>query len=207
MSERMRPRDLRNCLGRFATGVTVVTFRSGDHYHGTTVNSFTAVSLDPPLVLVSLDRRSVSSRYVQALPFVVNMLTAKQRDLALHFAGHFAGRGQEELAIDWEDTRPAPRLAGCLAYVSCTPWRSYPGGDHLLHLGEVIDVERHEGDPLLFYQGKFRRVGESFDMPWIESLDSISSAGWLGDQPDTPLVGQSVLSGRRRRPRGPHRTD
>lgn len=82
------PRELRQCLGHFTTGVTVITCNGEDgEPHGATVNAFTAVSLDPPLVLVSLDRRSRLCGLIDSRPFTVNVLESHQKDLALHFAG------------------------------------------------------------------------------------------------------------------------
>lgn len=149
----MDTRELRNCLGRFATGVTIITSRREDgEPHGITVNAFTSVSLDPPLVLVSLDRKTRACRYLEGAPFVVNILRADQDDLAWHFAG----RPKEGLELEWvagEDGRP-PRLADSLAWIECSPWRSYDGGDHVLYLGRVEKFRYTEGKPLIFYGGQ-----------------------------------------------------
>jgi flavin reductase (DIM6/NTAB) family NADH-FMN oxidoreductase RutF len=164
------PRTLRNCLGHFATGVTVITCADDDgEPHGATVNAFTAVSLDPPLVLVSLDRDTKSCRYLEDRPFTVNVLREKQDDLALHFAGR-----PREKPIPWEETGDglAPRIGGSLASVACTPWRGYDGGDHRLYLGEVREFDFQGGEPLVFYLGKFRHLGSAFEtVPWLESGD------------------------------------
>lgn len=168
--------ELRNCLGHFATGVTVVTCTAGGRPHGATVNSFTTVSLNPPLVLVALARRSRACRYLDNAPFTVNVLRRQQDDLARHFAGDpMAG------PVEW--VAGTERLAGTLAYLSCTPWRSYDGGDHVLFLGEVTGFEHFGGEPLVFFCGAFRPLGEAFEagleeLPWLGSLDS-PDAGWL----------------------------
>jgi flavin reductase (DIM6/NTAB) family NADH-FMN oxidoreductase RutF len=169
------PRELRNCLGHFATGVTVITCDVAGRPHGATVNSFTAVSLDPALVLVSLDRRTKACRHLDGNPFTVNVLREQQDDIALHFAGK---PSQEPL--EWRrDPGLAPRLSGSLAYIACTPWRTYDGGDHQLFLGEVEEFEFFGGDPLLFYLGKFRQLGPAFEaVPWLGSMDS-PDAGWF----------------------------
>ena len=81
-------RELRHAFGTFATGVTVVTTRTDDGVpHGATVSAFTAVSLDPPLVQVTLTRASRGARYLEAAPFAINILSVEQKDVALHFAG------------------------------------------------------------------------------------------------------------------------
>ena len=173
-------RDLRNCLGHFATGVTVVTCYTEDgHLHGATVNAFTAVSLDPPLVLVSVNRDSRMSGFLEGTPFVVNVLHLDQRDLALHFAGRPCVDD-----VPWENdaSRGAPRLLGCLASISCTPWRSYDGGDHVLFLGEVQEFERTAGAPLLFHTGEFHGLyREPEPLPWDGSGDAPAAVAWIAE--------------------------
>ena len=149
-------RAFRHCLGHFATGVTVVTCQSGQVKHGVTVNSFTSVSLDPPLVLVSIDRRAKACQLLKDNAFVINVLQKKQWNLAMHFAG----RPNDSLSIKWEEGTNGPRLAGSHAYIECRPWRAYDGGDHVLYLGEVTRFQANNGDPLLFYQGKFHDLSK-----------------------------------------------
>jgi flavin reductase (DIM6/NTAB) family NADH-FMN oxidoreductase RutF len=173
-------RQLLNCLGHFATGVTVVTCARDELAHGATVNAFAAVSLDPPLVLVSLDRDTKACRVLEGNPFTVNMLRDEQEDLALHFAGRAAAR-----LVRWapRNGNLAPRLANVLAYLACTPWRSYDGGDHTLFLGRVEEFAYFGGEPLLFFRGRFARRTQEFEVPpWIGSLDSLEN-GWLVMEP------------------------
>ena len=159
---------LRRCLGHFATGVTVVTTRRGAAVHGATVNAFTAVSLEPPLVLVSLDRRSTACAYLENAWFCVNVLSADQEDLAQHFAGRPVGLEE----VSWVDPEGVPRLAGTLAHLVCSPWASYDGGDHVLHVGEVQEFDVSRGRPLIFYQGDLRELGDTLDQAaWMGSLD------------------------------------
>ncbi|MER6992094.1 flavin reductase family protein [Saccharopolyspora hirsuta] len=170
------PRELRNCLGHFTTGVTVVTCDVDGSPHGATVNAFSAVSLDPPLVLVSLDRRSKAARYLDGRPFTVNVLRSQQDALALHFAG----RPMPD-AVPWaEPAHGSPRLADCLAHLSCRPWASYDGGDHVLHLGHVEELTYGGGAPLVFFRGQFRHLGPAFEAaPWLESGDCPGSLSRL----------------------------
>ncbi|WP_031025931.1 MULTISPECIES: flavin reductase family protein [unclassified Streptomyces] len=148
------PRELRRTMGHFATGVTVVTCRRGARLHGATVNSFTSVSLDPPLALVALDRRTRAAALLDDGPFVVNLLGEHQQDLALHFAG-----GSPADSVPWVDgDGDRPRLAGTLGYLVCRPWRTYDGGDHTLHVGRVEEFAAGGGRPLLFYRGVFPRL-------------------------------------------------
>jgi flavin reductase (DIM6/NTAB) family NADH-FMN oxidoreductase RutF len=142
------------------------------------VNAFTSVSLDPPLVLVSIDRRTKGCDLLSEAPFAVNVLHEGQRDVALHFAG----RPQASLSLEWEEGKLAPRLVGCLAYLECEPWQAYDGGDHVLFLGQVHSLEHREGNPLVFYTGRFHELGRAYDLPWLESLDC-PTAGWLGQLP------------------------
>jgi flavin reductase (DIM6/NTAB) family NADH-FMN oxidoreductase RutF len=148
----------------------VITCDADGEPHGATVNSFTAVSLDPPLVLVSLDRRSRSCKYLDGKPFTINVLREPQDDLALHFAGKPMSEPP-----DWEQPNPdlAPRLSGSLATIACAPWRSYDGGDLVIFLGVVKEFEFTGGDPLVFYLGAFRHLGPAFEaVPWLGSGDS-----------------------------------
>jgi flavin reductase (DIM6/NTAB) family NADH-FMN oxidoreductase RutF len=145
---------LRSCLGRFATGVAVVRFDSDHARHGITVNSFTSVSLDPPLVLVSVDRCARSHDLLHERAFTVNVLGAEQEALARRFAG---GADIEPV---WVEGDHAPRLAGVLAHLECTPWRAYDGGDHTLFLGEIVGFDFRDGDALAYHTSRFTTVAE-----------------------------------------------
>jgi len=153
----------RACLGNFATGVTIITCLAEGELHGATVSSFTSVSLEPPLVLACLGKQAKAARLLHDAPFTVNILSTAQHPLALHFSG----RQQPSLDLEFEDGVIAPRLRGCVAYVSCTPWNTYDAGDHDLILGEVVDIEMPSGhgldQPLLFYRGGFWHLGSSHD--------------------------------------------
>jgi flavin reductase (DIM6/NTAB) family NADH-FMN oxidoreductase RutF len=149
---------LRGCLGRFATGVAVVSFTEPDGgRRAVTVNSFTSVSLDPPLILVALQRTVPSHDLLRGRGFTVNVLGAEQRELALHFAG----KPQRSLSPSWTRGEHAPRLAGSLCYFECTPWAEYDGGDHTLFLGEVQRFDYRDGDALGFVNGQFTVIPQS----------------------------------------------
>ncbi|TCP28998.1 flavin reductase (DIM6/NTAB) family NADH-FMN oxidoreductase RutF [Scopulibacillus darangshiensis] len=151
----MDVRELRNCFGQFATGVTVVTFFGDDGQRcGITVNSFTSVSLDPPLVLVSIDRKTNAYHALKERAFVINILSKSQKSLAWQFAG----RKQPGLTIDWENTSIGPKLKGALATIECEPWEEYDGGDHVLYVGKVQNFSYNQGEGLMFFQGKFLRT-------------------------------------------------
>ncbi|WP_238544649.1 flavin reductase family protein, partial [Geomicrobium sp. JCM 19037] len=118
---------------------------------GITVNSFTSVSLDPPLILVSIDKGTKAIQALENTPFIVNILSTGQEAIAWQFAG----KQQQGLQIDWSQTDIGPKLEGSLATLECTPWESFDAGDHVLYLGKVENYEYTDGDGLMFYQGKF----------------------------------------------------
>lgn len=148
--------SLRSCLGRFATGVAVVTFRSDDGPRGITVNSFTSVSMSPPLVLVSVARAARSHDALRGRPFCVNVLGAEQEPVARLFAGSAA----DAATAVWHDGAIAPRLAGVLAHLECQPWRDYDGGDHTLFLGEVAGFDYRDGDALGYHSSRFTSIAD-----------------------------------------------
>ena len=150
-----RAHHFRGSLGRFATGVAIVTFDGATKRHGITVNSFTSVSMDPPLVLVSIARTAKAHNELAGRPFTVNILGAEQRQLAMHFAGR---PGPEPL---WVEGETAPRLSQVLAYFECKPWAAYDGGDHTLYIGEVTDFNYRNGDALAFANSAFTTIPES----------------------------------------------
>lgn len=146
---------LREAMGRFATGVTVVTTASGDQVHGMTANGVMSVSLDPPLVVVSLRRES---RMDALLPstrrYGISVLSAEQEALAMHFAGRPQQHGPPRLEW-WADL---PFIGGSLAHVGCRVQAIHEAGDHRLWVGQVDYMTVRDGDPLVFYAGRFGRL-------------------------------------------------
>ncbi|MGZ8745349.1 MAG: flavin reductase family protein [Nocardioides sp.] len=169
------PHQIRNAFGRFATGVTVVTCAKRDGVpHGATVNAFTAVSLEPALCQVTLTRDSKACGYLDGAPFAVNVLSSAQLDAAWHFAGR-----PQEPEPRWAEGPTAPVLVGNAATISCRPWRTYEGGDHLLVIGEVVDLHVTDAEPLLFFGGRFRELAApATGVHWDGSLDS-PELGWF----------------------------
>lgn len=174
------PQTMRSVLGRFATGVTVVTYEAEGSFRGVTVNSFTSVSLDPPLVLVSLDRRAKASQYLVDSDFTVNVLAAEQRRQALHFAGR-EQEGLGELFTGRRDGEP-PCLRQSIACISCRTWQVHDAGDHVLVIGEVTRLsatDKPDADqPLVFYQGAFWHLGpghEAKTLAFDEYVDLLHS--------------------------------
>ncbi|WP_156289829.1 flavin reductase family protein [Oceanobacillus salinisoli] len=147
-------KEFRKCMGHFATGVTIITSETDSGTHGFTANSFTSISLDPMLVLVSVDKSTKAMRILKNNNFIVNILKEDQQDTALHFAGRTMG----QLPFKWEKGLLGNRIKDSLAYIECVPWREYEGGDHVLYLGEVKSFEYRKGAPLAYYGGKFSEV-------------------------------------------------
>jgi len=153
--------QLRKVLGHFATGVTVVTTRlaSGEP-RGFTVNSFTSVSLDPPLVLVCVAHATESFQAMsQAEHFAVNFLAEDQEELARSFAAKSGDRFAR--ASYTESPQGSPLLAGCLGFVECRKIASHAHGDHTIVIGEVLAAQASGGSPLLFYRGSYTRLEPS----------------------------------------------
>jgi flavin reductase (DIM6/NTAB) family NADH-FMN oxidoreductase RutF/pimeloyl-ACP methyl ester carboxylesterase len=154
------PRILRDALGTFATGVTIVTtMNAGNEPIGLTANSFTSVSLDPPLVQFSLARTSANlETFEKAGKFAVNVLHIGQQPSAGKFATRDVARFD---GVDWtlRDEGGSPILTGSLASFDCTTHAIHDGGDHLIFIGHVnhASFEPHR-DPLLYFRGKFRRL-------------------------------------------------
>jgi flavin reductase (DIM6/NTAB) family NADH-FMN oxidoreductase RutF len=177
MTARLDTRQLRSCFGHFATGVTVVSYAADGEGRGATVNSFTSVSMDPPLLLVSLARTARSCVALPDKPFVVNVLAEDQLDLALHFAG----RTRPGFEVPWAEGADVPRLRGVVAWFECRPWATYEGGDHVLFVGEIVHYDSRRAKPLMFYTGDFRSVGLAlYELPRIIPLDGRPIADWVG---------------------------
>jgi flavin reductase (DIM6/NTAB) family NADH-FMN oxidoreductase RutF len=152
-------RELRQVMGRFATGVTVVTTTHRDTIHGMTANAFLSVSLRPPLVLVSLGRCRMSEMLPRTGRYGVSVLASDQE----HFAAHFAGQkiSPVDPSFVWE--KDLPLLDGALAHVGCRVVDVHTAGDHVLWIGEVEYLSHREAEPLLFYTGRFGTLREVSD--------------------------------------------
>lgn len=161
MPQPVDPRAFRNALGAFATGVTIITTRGlkGEPV-GNTVSSFNSVSLDPPLILWSLNRRAFSLKaYLAADHFAVNVLREGQEELSRRFS---ASLGEKWAGIDHETWETGcPILPGALAIFECKIAYTYQGGDHVIFLGEVIRFDHDpSGKPLIFWGGSYHRTAD-----------------------------------------------
>ncbi|MEI6027377.1 MAG: flavin reductase [Betaproteobacteria bacterium] len=152
---RFDPRDFRQALGRFATGVTIVTTRAADGTPvGMTANSFNSVSMDPPMVLWSLARSARSlPAFAQTRHWNVHILANDQEALS----NRFAKAGEDKFTGLTLDNSPngAPLIPGCSARFQCRTAFQYEGGDHIIFVGEVMDFDRSERAPLVFVTGGY----------------------------------------------------
>jgi flavin reductase (DIM6/NTAB) family NADH-FMN oxidoreductase RutF len=150
--------DFRRACGRFATGVTIACVMDARGTpHGLTVNSFTSVSLDPPLVLVAVGHSaSVFEAFREARFFAVNVLSAGQRALS----DRFARQGENRFdGLDWHAGETgAPVVSGTLAEIECAMRYRFTAGDHDLLVGEVVHADVREGAPLVYFGGRYRKL-------------------------------------------------
>lgn len=150
-------RQFRNTVGNFATGVTVVTVETNGETHGMTANSFTSVSLDPPLVLICVDHRANSLQYIkQTGYFGVNILGKEHENISRLFANQ---KLEEEPVVSFRKSKAGtPLLEGALATMDCKVWQTVEAGDHTIFIGEVLEIDSREGEPLLFFRGKYTEL-------------------------------------------------
>jgi flavin reductase (DIM6/NTAB) family NADH-FMN oxidoreductase RutF len=145
---------LRRTMGRFATGVAVITTEYHGQRHGMTVNSLTSVSLDPPMLLVSFTRGSRTANAVsRAACFGVNVLSARQEAIS----NHFARRGEDHFAEVPLDHGPlgVPLISNAIAQLVCTVGREIDAGDHVIVLGDIVHARHRNGLPLCFFSGTY----------------------------------------------------
>ena len=154
----MDGRAFRQSLGEFATGVAVITAQgSGEELIGMTMSSFNSVSIDPPLVLFSVDRRANSlPAMLEAKGFAVNVLAREQEQISNRFA--------RALSDKWTEVKrtvghaQAPLITGALAHFECEPYANYDGGDHVIFVVRVLRHAVRAGNPapLVFFRGRYR---------------------------------------------------
>lgn len=152
-AERIDPRAFRRTLGRFATGVTVITAVQGETVHGMTANAFMSVSLDPPLVAVAVDQRARMHRLLEETGRYGVSILAEDQEL---LARHFGGRPQVSVVPRFEWQHGLPLIAGAVAHLVCRVVQAVPAGDHTLFIGQVVYLDFRDGAPLLFYGGNYR---------------------------------------------------
>ena len=153
----MDDRLFRNAMGKFATGVTVITTEFEGENYGMTANAFMSVSLDPKLVTISIGHKARHlDRIKESKKFAVNILAANQKEYSMIFAGQI----KEDREVTFNHLAGVPVLPGALVQVSCEVVSEYVEGDHTLFIGKVKDIQIGEGEPLLFFNGKYRELAD-----------------------------------------------
>ena len=143
----------RKAMGKFATGVTVLTTSHEGDIHGMTANAFMSVSLNPKLVVISVGHHArFLDKVTQSKRFAVNILAEDQQQVSQHFAGKPQGE------VEFATLDGLPVLEGAIAQISCDVASVYEEGDHTLFIGKVTDIQLEEKDPLLFYGGQYGEV-------------------------------------------------
>ena len=159
------PNRFRQVLGRFATGVTVITVCKDNVRRGMTANAFTSVSLNPPLILVSVDKRADTHQLMlEADAFCVNILAEHRREWSDWWAGK-APPGEDQFANIPHSVKAtgSPVLDDCVGFIDCKVWARYEGGDHTLFVGEVQEAAISDDasiKPLLFYGSRYHKLAD-----------------------------------------------
>ena len=157
--------NFRRALGSFATGVTVITVDYEGQVHGMTANAFASVSLDPLLVLVCVDHKARTHSHLQVRKrFGVNVLSEGQREISEYYARPTQTHedAEQEAGARFERTaHGTPVLHDALAYLECRLHTAQDAGDHTIFIAEVEDVVVRDGEPLLYFRGAYRKIGQA----------------------------------------------
>ena len=152
--QKVDDRQFRNAMGKFATGVTVLTTSQEGDIHGMTANAFMSVSLDPKLVVISIGEKvKILNKIKKSKIFTVNILAADQQEVSMVFAGQIKDC---EVAFDRLDEKPV--IPGAIAQIACEVSAEHVEGDHTLFIGKVTDIHLEDKEPLIFYSGKYRSL-------------------------------------------------
>ena len=172
----MDPRQFRNALGRFASGVTIITTEYEGRTHGMTANAFVSVSLQPPLVLVAVDNRAQMHQLLPASGWYGVSILADDQEA---YSNHFAGRKAEGVEVRFVRKRDMPMIDGAVAHLVARVVGAHLAGDHTLYIGQVEYLEWQDRQPLLFYAGQYRRLDvERLKPPqWPEDEMALFSFG------------------------------
>ncbi|WP_066396530.1 flavin reductase family protein [Neobacillus mesonae] len=151
----MDDRQFRNAMGKFATGVTVVATEVDGNVYGMTANAFMSVSLQPKLVVISVaEKAQMLKKIKQSGTFSVNILAAEQKELSMIFAGQL----KEHRDVEFEHLGKMPVIPGAIAQITCEVSVAHVEGDHTLFIGKVTNIQLEDGEPLIYYSGKYRKL-------------------------------------------------
>lgn len=155
----------RQVLGQFATGITVIVTRSPQGFHGMTANSFTSVSLEPPMILVCIDQKAQTFQYLsRAAAFSISILEANQKDLSQVFANPQPSSDPFQSIAVQHTQAGIPYLSSGIAHLGCHVEASYPAGDHKIVVARVDEFgASHSREPLIFYGGQYRTLTPNRD--------------------------------------------
>ncbi|MED4205364.1 flavin reductase family protein [Neobacillus mesonae] len=157
----MDDRMFRNAMGKFATGVTVITTELDGEVHGMTANAFMSVSLNPKLVVISIgEKAKMLNKINESKKFAVNILADEQKEVSMMFAGQI----KEKRDIEFDRLGDLPVIKDSLANISCKVYSQHVEGDHTLFIGEVTDIVLRDGEALAFYEGKYREIAKLVDV-------------------------------------------
>lgn len=149
----MDDRTFRSAMGKFATGVTVITTELDGVVHGMTANAFMSVSLNPMLVVVSIgERAQMLEKIRRSKKYAVNILASDQQELSMIFAGQI----KDKKDVSFARLGDFPVIDGALSNVTCEVVGEHVEGDHTLFIGKVVDIKMEDGEPLIYFNGKYR---------------------------------------------------
>ncbi|MGX9135622.1 flavin reductase family protein [Rummeliibacillus sp. JY-2-4R] len=157
----MDDRQFRTAMGKFATGVTVITTEHDGEVHGMTANAFMSVSLDPKLIVISIKENArMLPKIQESKTFSVNILSDQQEKVSMRFAGQLK---DEQYEVEFEKLDNQPVIKDALAQITCELAAEHVEGDHTLFIGRVTEINLNEGNPLLFYNGRYSQIAQTVE--------------------------------------------
>jgi flavin reductase (DIM6/NTAB) family NADH-FMN oxidoreductase RutF len=156
----MDDRLFRTAMGKFATGVTVIVTETENEPHGMTANAFMSVSLNPKLVVISIkENAKILSKIQESGQFSVNILAENQEEVSMIFAGQL-----KDKKVEFARLAGQPVIPGAIAQVTCEVSAEHVEGDHTLFIGKVTDIVVSDGEPLLFFNGRYRQLTSGIEV-------------------------------------------
>lgn len=154
----MDERLFRDAMGKFATGITIVSINDNGNYTGMTVNAFMSISLTPKLIAISIDKQaSMYDKLMNTKTFGVSVLQEQQKDLSMIFAR----QKEKDREIEFVEQNEVPVIKGALATLSCEVDQKVEAGDHTIFIANVTDVALEDGSPVLYFGGKYRTINSN----------------------------------------------